>query len=108
MVVGNACRAARKRRGLSQEEVAAALGVSDRYVRRIESGERHPSVPTLDKLRTVLQVSADELLGATTASDDPPETGRIIRRVREMSSPARKVIDQIVNEFTSRVKKGEP
>jgi len=53
----------RRARGLTQEALAEAVGLSTRYTQSIEAGEYFPALPTLTKLREVLGASWDELLG---------------------------------------------
>lgn len=72
--VGEACRAARRRLGLTQEEVAERVKLATEVYGRLERGNNLPSVPTLRRICLVLQVSADELLALGTGEvlDTPP------------------------------------
>ena len=56
-------RRCRLDRGLTQNALAEALGVSDRAVSRWERGAAAPDVTLLARLALVLQTSADALLG---------------------------------------------
>ena len=60
--LGSNLRAARKRLGLTQEEVAERSGVHSTEVSRIEAGKRDPQVSTLRKLAAAVEVSPGELL----------------------------------------------
>jgi transcriptional regulator with XRE-family HTH domain len=53
---GETLRAARKRRGLSQEALALEAGVERNYVSLIELGRNSPSMRILFKLCRVLEV----------------------------------------------------
>lgn len=55
--------------GLTQVEVATALGVSQPNFRRWETGERAPSGETLERLADFFHVSTDYLLGRTEVTD---------------------------------------
>ena len=55
-------RAARKKLGLTQEEVAERSGVQAGEVSRIECGKRDPKVSTLEKLATAVEVAPGRLL----------------------------------------------
>jgi transcriptional regulator with XRE-family HTH domain len=55
----------RVRRGLSSAELARAIGVSFRRVRRFESGLGRLDAASLWKLSQALNVSVDELAGPT-------------------------------------------
>lgn len=56
-------KAARLAKGLNQTEAANALGVGQRFVSKLENGERRPSVETLAKLAKLYGVSETHLLG---------------------------------------------
>lgn len=71
--------ALRKRAGLSQEELANAIGVSRQSISKYETGTAEPDFARLAKLQAYFAVSYDALLGA---GQDPvaaaPITGAII------------------------------
>ena len=54
----------RKRRGLTQEELAEALYVSRTAVSKWESGRGYPSIDSLKELSSYFSVSIDDLLSA--------------------------------------------
>ena len=56
-------RQLRKARGLSQEALAGALGISYSAYRRYESGERDMPLSIAVRLADLCQVSLDELVG---------------------------------------------
>lgn len=60
--LGKNLRAARKRLGLTQEEVAARSGVQAGEVSRIERGKRDPQVSTLEKLAAAVETPPGRLL----------------------------------------------
>jgi transcriptional regulator with XRE-family HTH domain len=60
--LGSNLRAARKKLGLTQEQVAERSGVHPTEVSRIEAGKRDPQVSTLRKLAAALEVPPGELL----------------------------------------------
>ena len=51
----------RKRKSLSQEELAKNAGLSLRTVQRVENGETIPTAETLKRLALVLDVAPKEL-----------------------------------------------
>ena len=52
----------RERRGLTQEAVAKAPGVTRVYVPKIEAGEKVAPIPTLQRLVRALKVKLPDLL----------------------------------------------
>jgi transcriptional regulator with XRE-family HTH domain len=53
---------ARRRVGLSQEQLARLAALHRTQIGMLEHGQRTPKIDTLVKLKTVLEVSADDLL----------------------------------------------
>jgi len=60
--LGSNLRAARKRLGLTQEEVAERSGVHPTEVSRIEAGKRDPRISTLLRLARAVEVEPGRLL----------------------------------------------
>lgn len=59
--LGERIRLARKRKGLSQEKLSEICAVSAAHIGHIERGTRIPSLETLFKISTELNVSMDYL-----------------------------------------------
>ncbi len=62
IALGHRIRGARKKRGISQMELARQIYVSPTYVSYIESGTKSVSIDTFVLIANALNVSADELL----------------------------------------------
>ncbi|MCX6784282.1 MAG: helix-turn-helix transcriptional regulator [candidate division WWE3 bacterium] len=60
--LGNNIKQARRKRGLSQQQVAENAHLDLTSVNEIENGRRNPSLETLARLAKVLEVSPHELL----------------------------------------------
>lgn len=59
---GRRVAALRHERGLTQEALAAQLGVSERYVRRIEGGDVNPSLVSIARLAEALRAPMADLV----------------------------------------------
>lgn len=59
----------RSKRGITQKELALTLGVSERTVRKYESGEMQPSTDKLLQLAEFFNVSVDYLLGKSVSAE---------------------------------------
>ena len=59
----------RIRKGLTQSEVASALGVSSVVYSRYENGKRQPSIDTLIQMADIFGVTVDYLLGRQDIED---------------------------------------
>lgn len=57
----------RKQKGLTQEELAQALGVTNQAVSKWESGQCCPDIQLLPNLAKLFEVTVDELLGCNSA-----------------------------------------
>ena len=86
----------RVQNGLTQKQVAAKMGVSEKTVCQWEKGVRRPNIDMLVKLTEVFGCTADELLGIERKKPDPEdETPRtreqeISVRMSEAFADARK------------------
>ncbi|MEM4988340.1 helix-turn-helix transcriptional regulator [Collimonas sp. H4R21] len=55
-LVGERVQILRKRKGLSQEELAGRIGIETNSLSRLERGAHYPSLETLDRIRVELGV----------------------------------------------------
>ena len=74
---GNCLFELRRKRGLSQAELAAGIGVTNKAVSKWETGKAKPGVETIRKLAAALEVSVDELLKIREAVK-PAEITKIV------------------------------
>ena len=113
--IGNVARAARKARGLTQEDAAERLGLTTEFYARIERGYSLPSTASLAQMVTALDVSADVLIGKrplTAAALGRPrmhETTRVVdaRALKETIGrgvyQARKALELTQAEAAERI-----
>lgn len=66
--IGQRLRDEREKLGLSREEFAEIIGLSDYYVGQLERGERQMSLPALVKVANCLHISLDYLIFGKTAN----------------------------------------
>jgi len=75
----------RQARGLTQEELGAAVGISNRMVAYYERADAAPPGPLLGKLAQALKAPTDELLGLAPIKDGTsPKTARLLKRLRKV------------------------
>jgi transcriptional regulator with XRE-family HTH domain len=70
--LGRAARVARRRAGLTQQDVAEGVGIVPEVYGRIERGVSLPSVPTLFRLCVTLHRGPNELMGFVPVRGLPP------------------------------------
>jgi transcriptional regulator with XRE-family HTH domain len=76
LTVGHALRVARQRAGLTQQEVARAIGLNPLAYGRLERGKLLPSLTTLVRLSRVLHTPTDVLVGLALGTPWEPSGAR--------------------------------
>jgi len=75
----------RQARGLTQEELGAAVGLSNRMVAYYERHDAQPPGAVLARLADALRVSSDVLLGREPMKDGTsPKTARLLKRLKQV------------------------
>ncbi len=75
----------RQARGLTQEELGALVGLSNRMIAYYERDEAEPPGAMLAPLATALRVTTDELLGlAPLTATMRPRTARLLKRLQQI------------------------
>jgi transcriptional regulator with XRE-family HTH domain len=75
----------RKRRGLTQQELGKAVGVSQRVVAYYERADAQPPGAMLNELARTLRVRIEELLGTKPIAEKTrPKTARLLKRLRRV------------------------
>ena len=59
----------RKANGMTQEELAIKLNVSDRHLRNLERGEEAPSIDLFVEIKTIFNSTLDYLILGSTPSE---------------------------------------
>ena len=110
--LGKRLRNARKRAGLTQKQVAEALGITQQYVTIWERKEKSINLNLLVKLADLFNVSIDELMGGKTSMAGKKEstgpTGRLKRSFNsasELSRRQQEKISEVVDAMVSVRKK---
>lgn len=97
--------ALRQGRGLTQAELGAAAGVSQRVIAYYETESTQPPGALLVDLARALRCTTDALLGVTApAAPLAPRTARLLKRPqrieelpRSISAPSSKRVDSMLN-----------
>ncbi|MFG6326165.1 MAG: helix-turn-helix domain-containing protein [Lachnospiraceae bacterium] len=63
--IGTNIRSSRKKRGITQEELANIADISTQHLCRIENGVRTPSLETVHRIADALGITTDALFGNT-------------------------------------------
>lgn len=93
-ILGDRIRERRKAKGLSGQQVADLLGITQTNIAGYETGRRKPSTKRLEKLSEILEVSIDYLMGrtdepgSTTLNPSPIQPAGRARRAESLSKRA--------------------
>ncbi|MBQ8969737.1 MAG: helix-turn-helix transcriptional regulator [Lachnospiraceae bacterium] len=74
--IGSRLKNERKRMGCKQEELAQRLGVTSKYISKIENGAQRPSLPFIMKFSDLSGASLDYLLRGRTETETKLQAGR--------------------------------
>lgn len=88
--LGSAIRRSRKARGLSQRQLAEAVGVTLNYVSLLENGKRGATVETLNAIGRVLAVPAELLMfvGSVVDDDVAPNIAKMMSTAKQLALAA--------------------
>jgi len=77
----------RQSHGLTQDELGARVGLSNRMIAYYERAEAEPPGPQIPALAHALRVTTDELLGVKSLPEGPkPKTARLRKRLQQVEA----------------------
>lgn len=103
MSFGSRLLEARKKRGLSQGELADYLGTKGPAIGRYERDEMKPSIEVAAKMADYLEVSLDYLVGKTDIEVDPKTAKRILE-VSKFNEEDREHVFSVIDAFIAKRK----
>jgi len=68
--IGARLKRARQDRGLTQDQLAEAAGFHTTYIAKVEAGDRTPSLETLIRLSSIMQVSLQSVVAVVDQNPD--------------------------------------
>lgn len=86
----------RKTKGLTQEELAIKLNISDRHLRNIERGEEAPSIDLLVEIMETFNTTLDYLIVGKTPSEKEEQLRK--KLCAKLHRPARS-LDAIADDL---------
>ena len=97
----------REEKNLNQAQLAEKSGVTPAAISQIEKGTRTPTIPVLQRIASVLNVSIDYLLGKTDKSelDDllhDQEVRTFFRGYQSLDPEDKETIEKMVDFFKSK------
>ncbi|MDA1987122.1 helix-turn-helix transcriptional regulator [Bacillus anthracis] len=92
-LIGENIRLLRKKRGLTQEELAERINLQQAYIGGVERGERNISMLTLQKIAVGLEVSPDKVLNFSN--------------IKSLDNPQKEEFLSIINSLLHQKNVGE-
>ena len=98
---GACLRVQRKAKGLTIEQLAEQLGLSATFLGDVERGDKAPSLQTIQKIITVLDVSADSLFphGENTTLDVRP----FKEKLDSLSPVQHRVVEDLIDSLLRNI-----
>ena len=103
MSFGKRLLEARKKKGISQEELADKLGTKGPVIGRYERDEMKPSIEAASKMSDILEVSLDWLAGHTDLELDKSMIQRI-QEVTKMQPKEKEHVFAMLDAFIATTK----
>lgn len=98
MSFGKRLLEARKRKSMSQDELAQSLGTKGPVIGRYERDEMKPSIEVAARMAELLDVSLDYLVGKTDILLDGKVLNRIIE-IQKLSPDEQKTVFSLLDAF---------
>ena len=102
--IGKSLQSTRKRRGLTQKELAGKIGLTREAVASYEAGRTHLMATTLLDIATALQVTVNKLLGLERQSTEVTVTRRWAKRMDIIESLSESTKKHILRTLDDLIK----
>lgn len=93
--IGSQVQQQRKRRGLSQADLAEATGMSVAYISHIETGIKKASLESVVKIANALGITVDQILNGNQASNRLEYQSELSELMRDCNGYERGVIHDV-------------
>ena len=108
LVFGRRLKELRKRRGLSQKELAASIRVHQFQISKYETGSYFPTVGKLIEIARFLQVGIADLFGEIASGEEAtPQNLRLLHRFRDMETLPKDDQEVVVKLIDAWIAKGK-
>ena len=94
--IGMRIKGYRLQREISQEELASVIQSSSKYISRIETAVRRPSLESLVKISNALQVSPNDLLLDNFVTQSPAPSSALLELLKDCNAAELSVMQRAV------------
>jgi transcriptional regulator with XRE-family HTH domain len=99
VLLGARIKEIRKAKQFSQEQLSDLVGISPKHLSRIEMGRGYPSIETLDKIGSCLNVELKDFFDFDNFRDTPITADSIARMFEDFDEVKKKFICKIFNSI---------
>ena len=99
LTIGDRSKEIRKKRGLTQEQLAEKLDISVQFVGQIERGLKLPSMPVFIKLVEILNVSSDYLLRDSVSTGQLLGDNALGRKIENLKPKHRIALEALIDTY---------
>ncbi len=108
MVLGEKIKVLRKKKGLSQQQMADMLEIHLTHLNRLENGHSQPSIDVVKKLSTLFEVTTDYLINNEIESFDVTiehkNLAEKIRLIDKLEEKDREALIQVIDTMLTKQK----
>lgn len=97
LYLGEKIKQARESKGMKQKDFANALELTQAAVSQFESGARHPTPKTIEKICKVLEISREDLVGQQ--DQEAFEKAMLMRNLKGLSPASIRTLNDIAKKF---------
>ncbi|OBZ12358.1 MULTISPECIES: helix-turn-helix domain-containing protein [Bacillales] len=104
-LVGENIRLLRKKRGLSQEQLAFRADINASYMGQVERGEKNPTIDVLSKIALALQTPLEKIVNVISSPDaveEPEDEGyatKIVHQINGLSLKEQEAVYKFVKQL---------
>lgn len=104
-LVGENIRLLRKKRGLSQEQLAFRAEINASYMGQVERGEKNPTIDVLSKIALALQTPLEKMVNVVSSpdsADEPVDEGyatKIVHQLNGLSLKEQEAVYKFVKQL---------
>ena len=95
--LGFAIKEARKKRGLTREQVGAMIEIDPRYLTNIENKGQHPSLQVLYDLVSLLNVSVDEFFLPTDNMIKSSRRRQLEEKINQLTDTDLVIMERVID-----------
>ena len=95
--LGFAIKEARKKRGLTREQVGAMIEIDPRYLTNIENKGQHPSLQVLHDLVSLLNVSVDEFFLPTDNMIKSSRRRQLEEKINQLTDTDLVIMESVID-----------